>query len=76
MDDDPVISGLQEIKDELIALRDRLIAADDYRQEAEESGDAKEAQLAKQEVAAAMLAVDEANERYRKLFELIRRKPQ
>ncbi len=76
MDDDPIISGLEEIRDDLIALRDRLIAADDYRAEAEQSGNAEEIQLAKQEVAAAMLAVNEARERYREVLEYIRKKRQ
>jgi hypothetical protein len=75
MDNEPLISALEEVRDELVALRDRLIVADDCRREAKDSGNPQEIQAADQELAAAMLAVNESKERYRKLFELIRKEP-
>jgi len=59
MNNDPIISRLEEIRDRIIFLRDR-----DRDQEA-----------AEQEYAALMLAVDETEENYRKILELIHSRP-
>ena len=64
MDNDPIISRLEEITDRIIFLRDRFTSAD-----------ADDQEVAEQEFAALMLAVDETKENYRTVLELIHSRP-